>query len=61
MQILQGFEELVHNILLVNFLKNVGPNDSMQICLCVNKDMISETLILNRVSILKVALLNKVR
>ena len=46
MKLLKGFEEVVHNVLLVRFLQIVGLDDPVQVCLRALKEQAHVTLIL---------------
>ena len=46
MKLLKGLEQVVHNVLLVNFLQNAGLDDPVQVCLPALKEQADVTLIL---------------
>lgn len=46
MHVLKGPEYLIHNILLVDFFQDVGPDYGVQVCLHVLKDKINIAVVL---------------
>lgn len=47
MHVLEGPEQLVHDVLLVDLLQDVGTNDCMQVCLHVLKHQVDVLVILS--------------
>lgn len=47
MKLLKGLEQVVHNVVLVRFLQNVGLDDPVQVCLHALKEQADVTLILH--------------
>lgn len=55
MHVLQGTEELIHDVGLVDVLQDVCPYDCMQVCLHIIKDQVDVFVILSLEHILKSA------